>query len=52
MNVTYLDIGKLFLEADGGIIPEIMNDYLHPTAARYERRAQAMEPKLERLLGE
>ncbi len=51
-NVTYLDIGKVFLEADGSIAPEIMNDYLHPTATGYERWAQAMEPTLKRLLGE
>lgn len=51
-NVTYLDIGKVFLEADGTISPEIMNDYLHPTAAGYERWAAAMEPTLRRLLGE
>ncbi|MBY0507102.1 MAG: chitobiase/beta-hexosaminidase C-terminal domain-containing protein [Bryobacteraceae bacterium] len=52
MNVTYLDIGQVFLEADGSIRPEIMNDYLHPTAAGYERWAAAMEPVLKRLLGE
>ena len=49
-NVTYLDIGKVFLEADGSISPLIMNDYLHPTAAGYERWAAAMEPVLKRLL--
>ena len=51
-NVTYLDIGAVFLEPDGSIAPEIMNDYLHPTAAGYERWAAAMEPTLRRLLGE
>lgn len=51
-NVTYLDIGPVFVEADGSISPEIMNDYLHPTAAGYERWAAAMEPTLRRLLGD
>ena len=51
-NVTYLDIGNVFLEPDGSISPAIMNDYLHPTAAGYERWAAAMEPVLKRLLGE
>lgn len=51
-GVTYLDIGKVFLEADGTISKEIMNDYLHPTAAGYERWASAMEPTLRTLLGE
>ena len=41
-----------FLEPDGSISPEIKNDYLHPTAAGYERWARAMEPTLQRLLGE
>lgn len=52
LNISYLDIGKAFLEPDGSISPEIMNDYLHPTAAGYERWAKAMEPTLQRLLGE
>jgi lysophospholipase L1-like esterase len=51
-NVTYLEIGKVFVEPDGSIAPAIMNDYLHPTAAGYERWAEAMEPVLKRLLGE
>ncbi len=33
LNVTYLDIGKVLLAPDGSISPEVMNDYLHPTAA-------------------
>jgi lysophospholipase L1-like esterase len=51
-GVTYLDVGPVFLEADGSILPEIMNDYLHPTEAGYQRWAAAMEPTLERLLAE
>lgn len=49
-NVTYLDIGHVFLEKDGRIAPEIMNDYLHPTEAGYARWAEAMEPVLRKLL--
>jgi len=49
-SVSFLDIGKVFLETDGSILPEIMNDYLHPTAAGYERWAAAMDPTLVRLL--
>ena len=49
-NVTYLDIGLVFLEADGAILPEVMSDYLHPTELGYERWASAMEPALKRLL--
>lgn len=49
-NVTYLDIGKVFLEADGSIAPTIMNDYLHPTEAGYERWEEAIAPTLKKLL--
>lgn len=49
-NVTFLDLGHVFLEADGRILPEVMNDYLHPTEVGYERWAAAMEPTLRRLL--
>lgn len=49
-NITYLDIGKVFLEADGSISPAIMNDFLHPTEAGYERWGAAVAPTLEKLL--
>ena len=48
-NITYLDIGPVFLEADGSITAAIMNDYLHPTEAGYERWGEAIAPTLERL---
>lgn len=51
-HVTYLDIGQVFLEPDGSISTAVMNDFLHPTEAGYERWASAMEPTLKRLLGE
>ena len=50
-NITYLDIGKVFLEADGSIAPSIMNDYLHPTEAGYERWGEAIAPAVKKLLG-
>lgn len=49
-NITYMDIGKVFLEPDGSITPSIMNDYLHPTEAGYERWGEAITPVLKRLL--
>jgi lysophospholipase L1-like esterase len=48
--LTYLDIGKAFLDADGAISPEIMPDYLHLSARGYRIWADAMEPTLWRLL--
>ncbi len=49
-NITYMEIGKVFLEADGSISPAIMNDYLHPTEAGYERWGEAIAPALKKLL--
>ena len=50
--VTYLDIGKAFVNADGTISREIMPDFLHLTAKGYRLWADAMEPTLWRLLDE
>ncbi|MEJ1933883.1 GDSL-type esterase/lipase family protein [Nostoc sp. NIES-2111] len=51
-NVTYVDIGKVFLEADGSIAAAIMNDFLHPTEAGYERWGEAIAPTLQRLMAQ
>jgi len=51
-GVTFLDIGAKFMNPDGSISPEIMGDYLHPTAKGYEIWAEAMEPTLRKMLGE
>lgn len=51
-HVTYLDIGKAFLNADGTISREIMPDFLHLSARGYRLWADAMEPTLWRLLDE
>jgi lysophospholipase L1-like esterase len=49
-DVTFLDIGPKFLEPDGSISPEVMYDYLHPTAKGYAIWSAAMAPVLDRLL--
>lgn len=49
-GVAYLDIGDKFLEADGSISREVMDDFLHPTAKGYAIWAEAMGPTLRRLL--
>lgn len=49
-GVTYLDIGGVFLQADGSITPDVMDDFLHPTAKGYAMWADAMSPTLERLM--
>jgi lysophospholipase L1-like esterase len=49
-GVTYLDVGKTFLEADGSISTDVMYDFLHPTAKGYAMWAAAIEPALNRLM--
>jgi len=51
-HVTYLDIGKAFLNSDGTLSREIMPDYLHLTGKGYRLWADAIEPTLWRLLEE
>lgn len=50
-RVTFLDIGKVFLDAAGNIPDDVMPDKLHPFALGYRMWAMAMEPTLARLLG-
>lgn len=49
-QVHYLDIGDKFLQPDGAISKDIMNDYLHLTAAGYQIWADAISPKLAELM--
>ena len=51
-TVRYLDIGPVFLEADGTISKQIMPDFLHLSGAGYQRWAEAIEPTLWTLLNE
>lgn len=51
-GVTYLDLGKIFLQPDGSISAEIMPDFLHPSPKGYELWANAMEPALAKLFGD
>jgi lysophospholipase L1-like esterase len=45
-RVTYLDIGKQFLNDDGTISKEIMPDFLHLSRKGYQIWADAIEPTL------
>lgn len=50
LSVRYEDLGKLFLQPDGTISPEIMPDYLHLTPAGYRIFADAIEPMIYEML--
>ena len=49
-TVFYKDIGKAFLDPNGGLSGAIMPDYLHLTAKGYDVWAQAIKGDLEMLL--
>ena len=51
-SVFFLDIGHLFIQADGRISKQVMRDFLHPSAEGYRIWAEAMEPKLRELMGD
>lgn len=50
--ISYLDIGKNFLNDDGSISREIMPDLLHLSPKGYAIWADAIEPTLRKLLDE
>ena len=47
-RVTYLDIGKKFLQPDGTLTPDIMADLLHPTPKGYGIWADAIQPVVDK----
>ncbi|WP_339614693.1 GDSL-type esterase/lipase family protein [uncultured Gilvimarinus sp.] len=49
-RIDYYDFGPLFLEADGRISAEIMEDRLHPSVRGYQIWAEALQPILSALL--
>ena len=50
-KVVYLDFGDKFLNADGSMSPEIMDDFLHPTPKGYEIWADAIQPVIDQYVG-
>ena len=48
-KVFWLDIGGVFIEADGSLSKEIMPDALHLSERGYQRWAEALEPTLHQL---
>ena len=51
-TVYYLDIKDAFLDEKGAVYPDIMPDMLHPSALGYQKWAEAMELKLNKLMDE
>ncbi|HZK95487.1 MAG TPA: GDSL-type esterase/lipase family protein, partial [Prolixibacteraceae bacterium] len=51
-HIFYSDVNHVFLNMDGSLNHEMMNDWLHPTPAGAKAWAQAMEPLLSELMGD
>jgi len=49
-HVRFLDVGSLFLDANGRIRDDLMPDRLHPNPAGYEVWAAAMKPVLDEMM--
>jgi lysophospholipase L1-like esterase len=49
-TIFFKDYGPKLLQKDGDIAPEIMADFLHPTAKGYQIWAEAMMPDIKTLL--
>lgn len=49
-RVSVLDVGAVFLGPGSRIPPELMADFLHPTATGYERLSRAVAPEIARRL--
>ena len=49
--IHYLDINDKFLTKDGFLSMKIMPDYLHPNETGYKIWAEAIEPKVAKLMG-
>jgi lysophospholipase L1-like esterase len=47
--VSFVDLGSLFLQADGTISTAMMYDYLHPTALGYLEMTSELLPALEQI---
>jgi lysophospholipase L1-like esterase len=47
-KVIFLDFGDKFLNPDGTLSPEIMPDFLHPSAKGYQIWADAIQPVIDR----
>lgn len=49
-KVQYLDIGRVFLDANGEILTDVMPDRLHPNAKGYDLWYDAIAPTLEKMM--
>lgn len=51
-NVFFRNINSVFLDDEGRITSDVMNDFLHPNASQYQIFADAIEPYVVELMEE
>lgn len=51
-HIFYLDINEAFLDEDETLSRDVMPDLLHPNETGYKIWAEAMEPTIQKLMGE
>jgi beta-glucosidase len=51
-DIHYIDIGALYLDADGKVKRELMPDFLHPNPEGYRIMFEALEEKIAGLMGD
>ncbi|AEF56036.1 lipolytic protein G-D-S-L family [Marinomonas posidonica IVIA-Po-181] len=49
-RIFFVDLNHHFLDQNGHLTSNVMDDFLHPNAHQYKVWAQAMEPYIERLM--
>lgn len=49
-HVRFLDIGKVFLDANGEIPTDVMRDHLHPTTKGYKLWYNAISPVIDEMM--
>ncbi|QUX94397.1 acetylglucosamine-6-sulfatase [Marinomonas sp. CT5] len=51
-NVFFHNINAVFLDDEGRITSDVMNDFLHPNASQYQLFAEAIEPYIIELMAD
>lgn len=49
-NVLFVDFGKSFLQPDGTISPDLMPDFVQPSAKGYKIWADAIQPTIDKVI--
>lgn len=51
-HIFQLDLNSIWIDKNGHIDPKLMPDHLHPSPLGYLKWARAMQPSIEKLMGE